>query len=147
MNKAHENINWVDYPLVDTPLASVNLNKMDRSIDTIDDRVIALDSTKADAVDVLTSVVDAGLNENTGVITLTRNNGTTITLQTNLNRLATNLRYDSDPTSEHYQQLILTYNTDPVSYGYVDLSALITQYEFTDSSIIHFAVTSGVISK
>lgn len=146
MNKAHENINWVDYPLVDTPLASVNLNKMDRSIDTIDDRVIALDSTKADAVDVLTSVVDAGLNENTGVITLTRNNGTTITLQTNLNRLATNLRYDSDPTSEHYQQLILTYNTDPVSYGYVDLSALITQYEFTDSSIIHFAVTSGVIS-
>ena len=146
MNKAHENINWVDYPLVDTPLASVNLNKMDRSIDTIDDRVIALDSTKADAVDVLTSVVDAVLNENTGVITLTRNNGTTITLQTNLNRLATNLRYDSDPTSEHYQQLILSYNTDPVTYGYVDLSALITQYEFTDSSIIHFAVTSGVIS-
>lgn len=146
MNKAHENINWVDYPLVDTPLASVNLNKMDRSIDTIDDRVIALDSTKADAVDVLTSVVDAVLDENTGVITLTRNNGTTITLQTNLNRLATNLRYDSDPTSEHYQQLILSYNTDPVTYGYVDLSALITQYEFTDSSIIHFAVTSGVIS-
>ena len=146
MNKAHENINWVDYPLVDTPLASVNLNKMDRSIDTIDDRVIALDSTKADAVDVLTSVVNAVLDENTGVITLTRNNGTTITLQTNLNRLATNLRYDSDPTSEHYQQLILTYNTDPVSYGYVDLSALITQYEFTDSSIIHFAITSGVIS-
>lgn len=146
MNKAHENINWLDYPLVDTPITAANLNKMDRSVDTIDDRVVAMDTSKANAEDVLLTIVDAQMSLTTGVITFTRKNGTTFTINTNLNRLATNLRYDSDPTSEHYQQLILTYNTDPVSYGYVDLTALITQYEFTDSSAIHFSVTNGNIS-
>ena len=145
MNKAHENINWLDYPLVDTPITAANLNKMDRSVDTIDDRVVAMDTSKANAEDVLLTI-DAQMSLTTGVITFTRKNGTTFTINTNLNRLATNLRYDSDPTSEHYQQLILTYNTDPVSYGYVDLTALITQYEFTDSASIHFAVTNGNIS-
>ena len=146
MNKAHEDINWVNYPLTDTALNASNLNKMDRSIDVIDDRVVEMDTTKANATDVLQSVVDVDIDENTGVITFTKKNGTTITLNTNLNKLATNMRYDGDPSSAHYQQLILTYNTDPVTYGYIDLTALITQYEFTDSTAIHFSITGGKVS-
>lgn len=146
MNKAHEDINWVNYPLTDTALNASNLNKMDRSIDVIDDRVVEMDTTKANATDMLQAFVDVDIDDNTGVITFTKKNGTTITLNTNLNKLAVNMRYDGDPTSANYQKLILTYNTDPVTYGYIDLTALITQYEFTDSTAIHFSITNGKVS-
>ena len=146
MNKAHEDINWVNYPLTDTALNASNLNKMDRSIDVIDDRVVEMDTTKANTTDMLQAFIDVDIDDNTGVITFTKKNGTTVTLNTNLNKLATNMRYDGDPSSAHYQQLILTYNTDPVTYGYIDLTALITQYEFTDSTIVHFSITGGKVS-
>ena len=146
MNKAHEDINWVNYPLTDTALNASNLNKMDRSIDVIDDRVVAMDTTKANTTDMLQAFIDVDIDDTTGVLTFTKKNGTTVTLNTNLNKIATNMRYDADPSSATYQKLILTYNTTPVTYGYIDLTALITQYEFTDSSIIHFSVTSGMVS-
>ncbi len=146
MNKAHEDINWVNYPLTDTALNASNLNKMDRSIDVIDDRVVAMDTTKANTTDMLQAFIDVDIDDTTGTLTFTKKNGTTVTLNTNLNKIATNMRYDADPSSATYQKLILTYNTTPVTYGYIDLTALITQYEFTDSSIIHFSVTSGMVS-
>ena len=45
-SKIYERINWKDLPQRLTALAARNLNKMDLAIDTIDDRVIALDSDK-----------------------------------------------------------------------------------------------------
>lgn len=42
MQKAHENIEWKNFPSKETALNDNNLNKMDYSIDVIDDRVIQL---------------------------------------------------------------------------------------------------------
>ena len=46
MNKAYNAINWKNEPSTSTAINETNLNKMDRAIDTIDDRVIDLDNGK-----------------------------------------------------------------------------------------------------
>lgn len=144
MQKAHSNINWVNLPSTDTPINETNLNAMDNSIDVIDDRVIVLDTSKANQSDLLTVVRNVELNSTTGVITITFMNGSTQTYDTKLEKIAINFEYDDDPTSAHYQQLIIT--LDDGTKQYIDMSALVTQYEFADSSTISFTQTSGTIS-
>lgn len=46
MNKAYNPIDWKNEPNTSTPINETNLNKMDRAIDTIDNRVIDLDNGK-----------------------------------------------------------------------------------------------------
>ena len=144
MQKAHSNINWENYPSTDTPINETNLNAMDNAIDTIDDRVIVLDTSKANQSDLLTVVRDFSLNTTTGVITITYMNGSTQTYDTKLEKIAINFYYDDDPTSAHYQSLVITLDDGTVQY--VDMSTLITQYEFDDSATISFTNTSGRIS-
>ena len=107
MNKAYNRINWENYPSTDTPLNETNLNHMDLAVDTIDDRVITLDTTKADEADLLTCVASISFNSTTGIMTITLKNGTQGTIDTGLSKLAINFDYDDDPTSPHYQQIIL----------------------------------------
>lgn len=44
MNKAYNKITWQNKPSTATPLNQTNLNEMSNALDTIDDRVIALDA-------------------------------------------------------------------------------------------------------
>ena len=138
MNKVYQRINWENYPSENTPINESNLNRTDYAINAIDDRVISLDTQKANVVDIANLVQSVVVDDNTGVITLTKYNGSTTQIQTTLNKIAINFEYDDDPTSPHYQQLVIT--LDDGTKQYVDMSALITQYEFTDSSTIHFTV-------
>ncbi len=145
MNKAYTRIIWENYPSTDTPLNETNLNHMDLAVDTIDDRVITLDTTKANESDLLTCVASISFNSTTGIMTIALKNGTTGTIDTGLSKLAINFDYDDDPTSPHYQQIVLEMKDG--TYKYIDLSALITQYEFSNTSTIAFTVgTGGVIS-
>ena len=136
MNKCHTPIGWVNDQ---TPaINDTNLNYMDGCIDTIDDRVITLDTTKAEQSNLLLAFKDVSLNSSTGVITFTLFNDTTKTIDTLLEKIAVNFDYDDDPTSAHYQNLII--ELEDGTYKYIDMSALITQYEFTNSSTIAFTV-------
>ena len=119
MNKAYNRINWENYPSTDTPLNETNLNHMDLAVDTIDDRVITLDTTKADEADLLTCVASISFNSTTGIMTITLKNGTQGTIDTGLSKLAINFDYDDDPTSPHYQQIILEMADG--TYKYIDL--------------------------
>lgn len=143
MNKCHAPIGWVNDQ---TPaINDTNLNYMDGCIDTIDDRVITLDTTKAEQSDLLLAFKDVSLNSSTGVITFTLFNDTTKTIDTLLEKIAVNFDYDDDPTSAHYQNLII--ELEDGTYKYIDMSALITQYEFTNSSTIAFTVgNDGTVS-
>lgn len=136
MNKAHIDINWENYPSDETPVNERNLNKMDRSIDIIDDRVITLDTTKATKAEVATLVADVTFEESTGIITVTKKNGSVITIDTQLEKIAVN--FDYNPTTE---QMILTLIDGTKKY--IDLSALITQYEFLDSDTVAFYIDNG----
>ena len=133
MNKAHIDINWENYPSDETPLNERNLNKMDGSIDIIDDRVITLDTTKATKAEVATLVADVTFEESTGIITITKKNGSKITIDTQMEKIAIN--FDYNPTT---QQIILTLIDGTKQY--IELSALITQYEFHDSDTVAFYI-------
>ena len=140
MNKAHSDINWEDYPSDETPLNKRNLNKMDSAIDVIDDRVITLDTTKATKAEVATLVADVTFEESTGIITITKKNGSKIAIDTQMEKIAINFVYN--PTT---QQIILTLIDGTKQY--IDLSALITQYEFLDSDTVAFYIdSSGKVS-
>ena len=139
-SKIFNRINWLNRPSTNTPLNATNLNAGDSAIDKLDDRIITLDTVKADVNVVNGMVSDVSLNESNGVITITYKNGSTKTYDTNLEKIATNFTYDYST-----QRLVLTLSDG--SKQYVDMSALITQYEFKDSTTIAFSVDStGKIS-
>ena len=148
MQKAHDaskNNYWKNKPDITTPIIAEQLNRMETSMDVIDDRVVLFDSTKANQSDLLTCVASITFNTSTGILTITLKNGTSSTIDTGLAKLAINFDYDDDPTSAHYQQIIMEMKDG--TYKYIDLSALITQYEFTNTSTIAFTVASdGTIS-
>lgn len=140
-SKIFNRINWLNRPSTNTPLNATNLNAGDSAIDKLDDRIITLDTVKADMQVVNDMVADVSLNSNTGVITVTYKNGSHVDYDTNLEKIAVNFSYDYVN-----QRLVLTL-TDG-SKQYVDMSALITQYEFEDSATIAFSINdkTGAIS-
>lgn len=140
-SKIFNRINWLNRPSTNTPLNATNLNAGDSAIDKLDDRIITLDTVKADMQVVNDMVSDVSLNSNTGVITVTYKNGSHVDYDTNLEKIAVNFSYDYVN-----QRLVLTLSDG--SKQYVDMSALITQYEFEDSATIAFSINdkTGAIS-
>ena len=140
MQKAHSNIDWENFPSINTPINEQNLNKMDKSIDAIDDRVIALDTTKFNVSDAQTLIKGLAFNYNTGVITITYYNGSTATINTGLAQVAVNFEFDEET------QVLYIIKADG-SRQPVDLSAFITDYEFIDSDTVAFSSdTSGKVT-
>lgn len=140
MNKAYNRINWENYPSDATPVNEANLNKLDSATDILDDRVITLDTTKATKTEVATLVSDVTFEESTGIITITKKNGSKVTIDTQMEKIAVNFTYN--PTT---QQIILTLIDG--TQQYIDLSALITQYEFLDTDTVAFFIgTDGKVS-
>lgn len=138
MQKAYNRIIWHNKPDTRSPINESNLNRMDIGLDTVDDRVITLDTTKANQTDLLTCVASIGFNQSTGILTITLQNGTSTTIDTGLSKLAVNFDYDDDPTSPHYEQLVLEMKDG--TYKYIDLSALINQFEFDNTTTVAFTV-------
>ena len=134
-SKIFNRINWLNRPSTNTPLNATNLNAGDSAIDKLDDRIITLDTVKADMQVVNGMVADISVNDADGIITVTYKNGSTKTYDTNLEKITTNFTYDYST-----QRLVLTLSDG--SKQYVDMSALITQYEFKDSTTIAFSVDS-----
>lgn len=133
MNKAYTRINWENEPSSNTPINETNLNKMDSALDEVDNRLIAHDTSKADKTEVATLVANVSFVESTGIITVTKKNGSKITIDTKMEKIAVNFTYNKDT-----QQIILTLIDGTKQY--IDLSALITQYEFLNSDTITFIV-------
>ncbi len=135
MNKAYGRIDWQNYPSDETPINESNLNKIDTATDEIDNRVITLDTTKATKAEVSTLVQDVEFEEKTGIITITKKNGSKITIDTQMEKIAVNFSYNAGT-----QQIILTLIDG--TRQYIDLAALITQYEFLDSDTVAFSIDS-----
>lgn len=58
MDKAFDNFEWKNYPSTDTPINASNLNKINNGLDTVDDRVIALNDDLDDMSDVIGEAVE-----------------------------------------------------------------------------------------
>ena len=138
MQKSYSRINWENYPSENTPLNESNLNRMDYALNEIDDRVIAIDTDKADATTVAGLVESVTVDDATGVITITKQNGQTVSIQTTLNKIAVNFSYDYAT-----QNLVLTLNDGTVAR--ISLASLIQNNEFADTDTIALNVSSGGI--
>lgn len=108
-----------------------NLNKIDVAVDGMDNRIISLDTTKFDKTEAQQLIKYIEYDENTGIFKITHYNGASYTIDTLLEKLAINFDYDYQT-----QRLIITLSDGTIKY--VDLSALITQYEFLDSDTCVF---------
>lgn len=134
-------INWLNKSeSLTTPLGKTNLNKMDKAIKTIDDEMVSIsaemvsmETSKVDYSQIKNMIVDFAYDDKTGVMTLTKYDGTSILVDTAIEKMAVNFTYDAKK-----QQLIVTLEDGSVQY--VDLSALITQFEFDNTDTIAFMV-------
>lgn len=141
--KVYTRINWLNKSeSLTTPLGKTNLNKMDKAIDTIDNEVVSisataesLDTTKADKDQLNNMITDIAVNDKNGVISITKYNGTVLNIDTAMEKIAVNFEYNAQT-----QQLILTLENGEKQY--IDMSALITQYEFKGTDTIAFSIDS-----
>lgn len=139
MEKLYNRINWENYPSDATPLNESNLNKLDAATNAIDDRVISIDKTKLDVSTANSMVKNVTYDESTGIFTVEYLNGSKVNIDTKLEKIAVNFTYDSVT-----QQIVIT--LDDETKQYIDLSTLITEYEFSDTATIAFSVTNGKVS-
>lgn len=108
---------------------------MDLAIDNLDDRVVAMDASKVDLTKANELVKEILWDESNGTLTVVKMNGSKAVIDTKLEKLAVNFKYDPES-----QQLVIA--LDDGTAQNVDLSALITQYEFLEGDEIAFEVTS-----
>lgn len=136
MQKVYNRINWENYPSENTPLNESNLNRIDYATNEIDDRVISLDTTKADNTDIAYLVESITLDDSTGIITITKHNGAEVQIPTTINKVAVNFRYDYAT-----QSLVLTL-TDG-STETISLATLIQNNEFANTDTVAMSVSGA----
>ena len=138
MVKAYTRIIWENFPSEKSPLNEANLNRMDLALDNIDNRVVEMDATKVGVEQANQLVKEIRYDESTGKIEVEKMNGSIAVIDTKLEKLAVNFSYDSTN-----QKLVII--LDDGTKQYVDLSELITEYEFQDGEIVYFIVKDGKV--
>lgn len=131
MDKVYTRINWENYPSTKTAVNEVNLNKIDSAVNTIDDRVVSLDVSKAEKSGLLESVKDITYDETSGVFVFTWHNGTELIVDLNIEKIPVSFSMSADG-------IITMVTTDGETYT-ADIGSLITNYSFEDSSVIAFS--------
>ena len=114
-----------------TPLGA--LKTIDSEVVSIATEIVSIGSSKADADQLNHMIIDFAYDDKTGVMTLTRYDGTTLVIDTAIEKMAVNFLYDAER-----EQLIIT--LEDGTKQYVDMSALITQYEFDSTDTIALTV-------
>ena len=135
MQKIYNRTYWENFPSEKTAITAMRLNNAESGIDKLDDLLIAMDAVKVDLVKANELVEEVLWDESNGTLTVVKMNGSKAVIDTKLEKLAVNFTYNPQT-----QQLIITLDDGTIQN--VDLSALITQYEFTDSDTIAFEVDS-----
>ena len=138
MQKIYSRINWENFPSEKTAVNESNLNKMDLAIDNLDDRVVAMDASKVDLTKANDLVEEILWDESNGTLTVVKMNGSRAVIDTKLEKLAVNFTYNPQT-----QQLVIALDDGTVQN--VDLSSLITEYEFLDSDTIAFEIVDGKV--
>lgn len=139
MNKIYTRINWENYPSEATALNETNLNKMDFALDEVDNRLIEQDTTKLSKTDASNDIVNWTMDEETGVITITRRSGEQILFDLNIEKIPVSFSLSDDG--------ILTMVTDDGTTFTANIGAMIPILTFNDSDEIAVSVSGTGINK
>ena len=127
-------INWENEPSIVSPINATNLNKMDYALKAHDDTLANWDITKANESDLLLALKEVSYDTDTGVFVFTWFNGTTATIDLNIEKIPVSFSMDANG--------VITMTTEDGTTYTADVGALIKTYTFTDSSVIDFTVTT-----
>ena len=139
MNKIYTRINWENYPSEATALNETNLNKMDFALNEVDNRLIEQDTTKLSKTDASNDIVNWTMDEETGVITVTRRSGEQIIFDLNIEKIPVSFSLSDDG--------ILTMVTDDGTTFTANIGAMIPILTFNDSDEIAVSVSGTGINK
>lgn len=139
MNKVYSRINWKNYPSTDTALNENNLNRMDKALDDLDNRAIEQDSTKAPIETVNNMVKDWTIDETTGVITVTKQNGSKIMFDLNIEKIPVDFELSNSG--------ILTMTTDDGTKFTANIGSMIPVLTFNESDQIAVSVSGTGVNK
>lgn len=134
MNKAFSNFTWYNKPDTRSPLAALYLNLINSALNTVDDRVVAMDTSKANQSDLLDSLKSVSYDGTTGVWVFEKWDGTSQTFDQNIEKIPVAF-------SMNDKGIITMTNADGTSYT-TDIGKLIKPYSFLDSDTIDFTSTS-----
>ena len=132
MNKCHQTITWHNDTV--PAINESNLNQYDGELNTLDNRIITLDTSKANQSDLLTCLSNVTYNTTTGVFVFTWKNGSTTSFDLNVEKIP--VSFSMSP-----QGVITMKTADGTEYT-CDVSSLIKTYNFNNSSTIGITVTN-----
>lgn len=139
MNKVYSRIIWKNYPNTSTALSETNLNRMDKAIDDLDNRVIEQDSTKADQTTVNNMVKNWTMDETTGVITVEKQDGSKIMFDLNIEKIP--VTFELSPSG------ILTMTTSDGTQFTANIGSMIPVLTFNESDQIAVSVSGSGVDK
>lgn len=139
MQKLYGRIVWENEPSTNTPLNEQNLNRMDAALNNLDDRVISQESIKADKAELNNLVADWQIDEETGIITITKKNGERILFDLNIEKIPVSFSLSDDG--------ILTMVTDDGTVFSANIGAMIPILTFADSEDIAVSVSGSGVNK
>lgn len=130
MDKAFTPFVWENKPSMATPLGKSRLNPINTAIDTIDNRVIALDIGKLNVAVANSMLAGLDIDTKAGIIKATQLDGTVYTWDFNLEKIPAKLYLTADA--------VLIMETDDGEVYEADLKSLIDTYVFDDSDTVAF---------
>ena len=127
--KIYTRVNWKnESESKSTPLGATNLNRMDDSLDKIDNRIIEMDNLKLDRAIANSMIKDWHVDEKTGVVTITKLDGSRVIFDLNLEKVPVDFELTPDG--------ILIMRTDDNMEFTADIGALIPTFIFNNSDTI-----------
>lgn len=139
MDKIYSRINWENYPSQNTAIDEDNLNKMDSAINLLDNRIISQETNKLSKEESTNDIVDWIMDEETGVITVTRRNGEKILFDLNVEKIPVSFVLSDDG--------ILYMTTEDGTVFTANIGAMIPILTFQNSDEIAISVTGEGINK
>ena len=139
MNKVYSRIIWKNYPNTSTAINETNLNRMDKAIDDLDNRVIEQDSTKANQTTVNNMVKNWTMDETTGVITVEKQDGSKIMFDLNIEKIPVD--FEMSPSG------ILTMTTSDGTQFTANIGSMIPVLTFNESDQIAVSVSGSGVNK
>lgn len=128
MDKAYTRVNYENTPSHETPLSATNLNIMDKGIDDLDDRIIALDGSKVDKYKDIPNPIDLNTLTETGFYFI--------------HESCTNIPSGANGGGQATVQVISTHVSS--SYGYI-VQIFYNQLQVDNAQQVYFRIGYGTI--